>query len=239
MISKRILDIFISGTVLLLMAPAMLIVSVLVAVTMGWPVVFSQKRPGYKGKDISVMKFRTMTNHTDAQGNLLPDWMRETRIGAFLRVTSLDELPQFISVFLGHMSLVGPRPLMHIFVDNCNPIQRRRFEVRPGITGLAQIHGRKSLDYDKRFAYDVWYVDNHSFWLDLKIMLITLRVLFRREGLTETGHMIDGGIAAFMEESGLCEAMLCQGTGVVPGGLVTGDHLQQGRTSDAAWLIEA
>jgi sugar transferase EpsL len=238
MIGKRIVDLLISGIVLLLMAPLMLVITIVIAIRMGRPIMFRQSRPGYKGQDINVLKFRTMTDCRGADGKLLPDCMRETSIGKFLRVTSLDELPQFISVFLGNMSVVGPRPLMHMFVDNCTPVQKRRFEVRPGITGMAQIHGRKSLDYDKRFALDVWYVDNRSMWLDFKIMLITARVLFQREGLIETGHMIDGGIAAFMDECGLNGELM----GETPSSIAisTGlldENAQPARVSENARLV--
>lgn len=182
---KRTFDIILSSLLLLLLAPFMLVIGVAIAVTMGTPAVFRQSRPGWRGKPFDVLKFRTMNDCTDQHGVLLPDYMRTTRFGQILRNTSIDELPQLINVLLGQMSLVGPRPLLKQFVENCTAEQLRRFDVRPGITGLAQISGRKALDYDMRFAIDVQYVDSRSFWLDIKILLATFSVVFRRDGLEE------------------------------------------------------
>ena len=198
---KKVLDVAAAGFLLLVLGPLMLAISLAVAFTIGLPVLFRQRRPGYRGAEVEVLKFRTMTDCGDEFGNLLPDYMRETRLGRFLRNTSLDELPQLINVFLGQMSLVGPRPLMRIFTENCTREQMRRFEVRPGITGWAQIHGRKALDYDKRFELDTWYVDNQSAWLDVRIMLATVLVLISRQGLVETGTALPGVPARALAES--------------------------------------
>ena len=189
---KRVADAALSLALLAVLGPAMLAISLAVALTIGLPVLFRQRRPGYRGAEFDVLKFRTMTDHRDRSGNLLPDRERETGLGKFLRNTSLDELPQLINVLLGQMSLVGPRPLMRVFTRDCTSEQMRRFEARPGITGWAQIHGRKALDYDKRFQLDIWYVNNQSLWLDVKIMLATLPILLRRDGLIETKTMARG-----------------------------------------------
>ena len=187
---KRIVDITVSTLLLLLLSPLMLVVSVAIAITMGAPVIFRQKRPGWLGREFDVLKFRTMNDHWGSDGEELPDYRRETSFGRFLRDTSIDELPQLINVLRGDMSLVGPRPLMRHFVENCTPRQLRRFEVRPGITGLAQVRGRKALEYDKRFALDVWYVDNQSLLLDMKILFATLPVVFYKDGTVELGDVV-------------------------------------------------
>ena len=187
---KRIVDITVSTLLLLLLSPLMLVVSVAIAITMGAPVIFRQKRPGWLGREFDVLKFRTMNDHWGSDGEELPDYRRETSFGRFLRDTSIDELPQLINVLRGDMSLVGPRPLMRHFVENCTPRQLRRFEVRPGITGLAQVRGRKALEYDKRFALDVWYVDNQSLLLDMKILFATLPIVFYKDGTVELGDVV-------------------------------------------------
>jgi sugar transferase EpsL len=182
---KRIADITASALLLLALAPFVLVVAIAIAVTMGAPVVFRQKRPGRHGKVFDMLKFRSMTDQVDANGELLPDSDRTTPLGQFLRDTSLDELPQLINVFLGEMSLVGPRPLLAKYTANCTPEQAHRFDARPGITGWAQIQGRKAVDYDRRFEYDVWYVRHQSLLLDLKILFATLRTVFRKDGIVE------------------------------------------------------
>jgi sugar transferase EpsL len=190
MTAKRIVDIAVSASLLLLLGPLMLAVSAAIALTMGTPVIFCQKRPGWRGKRFNVYKFRTMTDRTDDNGELLPDSDRATPLGQFLRDTSLDELPQLINVLLGEMSIVGPRPLVDRFVRNCTHEQRRRFDVRPGITGWAQIHGRKGLDYDRRFELDVWYVDHQSLLLDIRIIFATPSIVLRQDGIVETGEVV-------------------------------------------------
>ncbi len=152
---------------------------------MGAPVLFRQTRPGLRGKPFIMYKFRTMTDERDPQGNLLPDEQRLTRLGRFLRSTSLDELPELINVLKGDMSLVGPRPLLMKYLDRYTPEQFRRHEVKPGITGWAQVNGRNALTWEEKFKLDVWYVDNWNLWLDFKILLMTLVKVFRREGI---GH---------------------------------------------------
>ena len=156
----------------------MVIISILILVFMGRPVLFKQQRAGLRGKPFYVLKFRTMTDERDQFGNLLPNDQRVTPLGKILRKLSLDELPQLINVIKGDMSLVGPRPLLMEYLPLYSPEQARRHEVRPGITGWAQVNGRNAISWEKKFELDVWYVDNQSFWLDLKIILLTiLRVL--------------------------------------------------------------
>jgi sugar transferase EpsL len=189
MTTKRILDIAASAFLLLLLIPVVIAISIAIAVNMGTPVMFYQMRPGRRRKPLRMLKFRTMTDARDIDGELLPDDERLTRLGRFLRDTSLDELPQLINVFLGDMSLIGPRPLLERYVSNCTSEQSRRFDVRPGITGWAQIHGRKALNYEKRFEYDVWYVDHQSLLLDINILLATCKIVLKRDGTVETGEV--------------------------------------------------
>jgi lipopolysaccharide/colanic/teichoic acid biosynthesis glycosyltransferase len=167
----------------MLLSPVLLVISLLILLTMGSPVLFRQTRPGLNGKPFTLYKFRTMTAKTDEQGNLLPDEERLTRIGRFLRRTSLDELPQFWNVLKGDMSLVGPRPLLMKYLPLYNKLQARRMEVRPGLTGWAQVNGRNLQTWQQRFEYDVWYVDHVSFTLDLKILARTVIKVFKREGI--------------------------------------------------------
>jgi lipopolysaccharide/colanic/teichoic acid biosynthesis glycosyltransferase len=154
---------------------------------MGSPVFFKQQRPGLHGKPFYMFKFRTMTNACDGDGCLLPDCDRLTPLGRFLRSTSLDELPELFNVLKGDMSLVGPRPLLMQYLDRYTPEQARRHEVRPGVTGWAQVNGRNALSWEDKFEMDVWYVDNRSFWLDLKILWMTLLKVVRREGISGDG----------------------------------------------------
>jgi lipopolysaccharide/colanic/teichoic acid biosynthesis glycosyltransferase len=155
---------------------------------MGLPILFRQQRPGLHGKPFTLLKFRTMTDARDAQGNLLPDAERLTPFGSFLRRTSLDELPAFFNVLRGDMSLMGPRPLLMAYLDRYTPEQARRHEVRPGITGWAQVNGRNAITWEQKFVLDVWYVDNWSLWLDLKILFLTGWKVLRREGISQEGH---------------------------------------------------
>lgn len=166
----------------------MAIVAVLVRIVHGKPVLFRQNRPGYQSSLFTVYKFRTMNNARDKQGNLLPDEQRLTRLGRFLRSSSLDELPELFNVLRGEMSLVGPRPLFKHYLERYSPEQARRHEVLPGITGWAQVNGRNALDWEEKFRLDVWYVDNWSFGLDLKILLLTLWKVIKREGISQPGH---------------------------------------------------
>jgi len=155
---------------------------------LGSPVFFRQTRPGLHGKPFNLIKFRTMTNTKDHFGRLLPDSKRITKLGRFLRITSLDELPELWNVLKGDMSLVGPRPLLMEYLDKYTPEQARRHEVKPGITGWAQINGRNALSWEERFKMDVWYVDNQNLWLDLKILFLTIWKVLAREGISKPGH---------------------------------------------------
>lgn len=180
-IVKRLIDIFGSAVALLLFAPILIITGIAVYASMGSPIFFTQVRPGLGGKPFKIYKFRTMHGLTDKQGNLLPDDVRLTRVGRFIRHWSLDELPQFWNVIKGDMSLVGPRPTLMRYVNNYTPEQARRFDVKPGITGLAQVMGRNSLLFSERLKYDIEYVNNYCTLLDLKIIALTAyKVLFNR-----------------------------------------------------------
>ena len=187
-ISKRILDITLTITGGLILSPIIGLIIILVYRYHGKPVLFRQKRPGYKGEPFIVYKFRTMTNKRDRQGVLLPDSQRLTRLGKFLRSTSLDEIPELINIVKGEMSLVGPRPLLMQYLDRYTPDQARRHEVLPGITGWAQINGRNAITWDDKFRYDVWYVDHWSFRLDVKILILTLWKVIIREGINQPGY---------------------------------------------------
>ena len=186
--SKRTLDLFLTIPGIVILFPLLLIIAMLVGVNFGTPIIFRQMRPGYKGKPYRVYKFRTMTNAHDAQDNLLPDSQRITRLGHFLRSYSLDELPELFNVLRGEMSLVGPRPLLTKYLERYSQEQARRHEVLPGITGWAQINGRNVLTWEEKFALDCWYVDHWSFWLDIKILILTVVKVLRREGINQPGQ---------------------------------------------------
>jgi len=181
---KRFIDIAISGGLLLVLAPVLLVTGCMVAVKIGSPVMFSQRRPGLHGAVFVLRKFRTMTDDRDESGKLLPDEQRLTGFGKFLRSTSLDELPTLFSVLRGDMSLVGPRPLLERYLDRYTPEQARRHEVRPGITGWAQVNGRNAISWEEKFRLDVWYADNHSTTQDLKILVMTIGKVLRREDIS-------------------------------------------------------
>ncbi len=185
---KRLLDLVIVIPALIILAPVMAIIALLVRIKLGPGVIFRQLRPGLHGRPFTMLKFRTMTDARDPQGRLLPDEQRLTPFGRFLRSTSLDELPELFCVLRGDMSLVGPRPLLMQYLARYTPEQRRRHEVLPGITGLAQINGRNAISWEEKFAYDVQYVDQLSFWLDLKILALTLWKVIKREGICQPGH---------------------------------------------------
>lgn len=186
--TKRLFDIVIAGTGLIFFIPVLLVISSLVAILLGRPVLFTQRRPGLKGKVFTIWKFRTMINAVDKAGNLLPDEQRLTRFGRFLRKSSLDELPGLVNVLKGDMSLVGPRPLLIEYLPLYSPEQARRHEVRPGITGWAQVNGRNALSWDEKFALDLWYVEHRSFILDLKILFRTVRKVLVRDGINAAGE---------------------------------------------------
>ncbi|MBN2550555.1 MAG: sugar transferase [Anaerolineales bacterium] len=186
-ISKRLFDLLLTSLMLVLISPLLAALALLMLIYHGTPILFRQQRPGYHGKPFSIFKFRTMTNDRDQQGNLLPDEQRLTRLGKFLRQTSLDELPELFNVLRGEMSWVGPRPLLMQYLPRYSPEQARRHDVLPGITGWAQINGRNTLNWEDRFRYDVWYVDHWSFWLDIKILALTFWKVLRREGINPIG----------------------------------------------------
>lgn len=185
---KRVLDIIASATALILLSPVITIVAWQIRRKMGSPVLFRQGRPGLNGKPFEMVKFRTMKDALDQAGNPLPDSERLTSFGQFLRSSSLDELPELWNVFKGDMSLVGPRPLLMEYLPLYSPEQYRRHEVRPGVTGWAQINGRNSLSWDEKFKLDVWYVDNRSLWLDIKILFLTVKKVLIRDGISAEGE---------------------------------------------------
>jgi|TARA_R100000541_G_scaffold59153_1_gene72089 sugar transferase EpsL len=185
---KRILDIVVSFFGIIIFSPIYLIVAVLQIYYHGFPILFKQERPGLNGHPFIFLKFRTMSFEKDKKGNLLSDSQRITHFGNFLRKTSIDELPSLINVLKGDMSLVGPRPLLMDYLDLYNKFQRRRHEVKPGITGWAQINGRNTINWEKKFELDVWYVDNYSLGMDIKILLITFLKVLKREGISAAGE---------------------------------------------------
>ena len=185
---KRLFDVLIAGIALVVLAPLLALLALLVRATMGAPVLFRQDRPGLHGAPFTLYKFRTMLDTRDAHGNLLDDDARLTAVGRFLRSTSLDELPELVNILKGDMSLVGPRPLLMEYLLRYTPEQMRRHDVVPGLTGWAQVSGRNALDWDEKFARDVWYVDNRSFLLDLRILVATALIVLRRQGISQPGH---------------------------------------------------
>ncbi|MFK3871706.1 sugar transferase [Pseudoalteromonas rhizosphaerae] len=186
---KRLFDFLVALCALFILLPIIIVVAVLIRFKLGSPILFTQDRPGLHGKVFKMMKFRTMLDGKDKQGNLLPDNERMTKFGAFLRSTSLDELPGLFNVLKGDMSLVGPRPLLVQYLPLYNAEQARRHNVRPGITGWAQVNGRNAISWDQKFKFDVWYVDNQSLLLDFKILLLTVKKVFVREGISADGHV--------------------------------------------------
>jgi sugar transferase EpsL len=183
---KRTFD-FISSLIgLTILFPILLVVSILIRINLGSPIIFTQQRPGLNGKPFKIYKFRSMTNETDNKGELLPNHLRMTKFGKLLRKLSLDELPQLFNVIKGDISLVGPRPLLMEYLELYSPEQARRHDVRPGITGWAQVNGRNAISWDEKFEHDVWYVDNQSFLLDLKILFMTVKKVFVSEGVNKS-----------------------------------------------------
>lgn len=185
---KRLFDILVSLGALLVLALPLLLLAGVVRYKLGSPILFRQVRPGLRGRPFKMMKFRTMTDECGADGELLPDVLRLTTFGRFLRASSLDELPELWNVLRGEMSLVGPRPLLMEYLPLYSPDQARRHEVRPGITGWAQINGRNAVSWEARFRLDVWYIDHRSLWLDLKILWLTVRKVMVREGINAQGE---------------------------------------------------
>jgi sugar transferase EpsL len=186
--AKRICDFLAAALALLLLAPVLLVVALLVRVFLGAPVLFRQTRPGLGAAPFQMVKFRTMTDARDARGELLPDHERLSPFGRLLRRMSLDELPELWNVLKGDMSLVGPRPLLMEYLPLYSPEQARRHDVRPGLTGWAQVNGRNAVDWSSRLAMDVWYVDHRSLALDLRILWLTFGKVFRAEGISQSGH---------------------------------------------------
>jgi sugar transferase EpsL len=187
-VSKRIFDLIAVTLGLILLSPFILLTALSVRIFLGTPTLFRQQRPGYKGRPFFIYKFRTMTDASDAAGNLLPDSERLTRLGRFLRALSLDELPELINILRGEMSLVGPRPLLMEYLERYSSEQMRRHDVYPGLTGWAQVNGRNAITWQDKFALDIWYVDHWSFWLDIKIILMTLWKVVKREGINQPGQ---------------------------------------------------
>lgn len=186
---KRFLDIFSAVILLFLLSPILLITALFIYKKLGSPLLFSQIRPGRNGKSFRMIKFRTMRGGCDEKGNPLSDEQRLTSFGLKLRATSLDELPELWNVLKGDMSLVGPRPLLMEYLPLYSPEQARRHEVRPGITGWAQVNGRNAISWEQKFEYDVWYVDNQSLWLDIKILWLTVKKVFVRDGISADGEV--------------------------------------------------
>lgn len=185
--SKRIFDLVLTTVILVFLWPFLLVIALLVRINIGKPVLFKQLRPGLHGKPFMLHKFRTMTEARNSEGDLLPDAQRLTRLGKMLRTYSLDELPELINVLRGEMSLVGPRPLLMKYLSLYNAEQARRHDVLPGITGWAQVNGRNVLSWEDKFHLDVWYVDNWSLWLDIKIIGLTIYKVLKREGINQPG----------------------------------------------------
>lgn len=187
-IRKRLLDLIIAGPGLVLISPILLVIALIVRRRLGSPVIFRHVRPGYHGQPFTLLKFRTMTEARDADGKLLPDADRMTRLGLFLRSMSLDDLPNLVNVLRGEMSVVGPRPLLPQYLERYTPDQARRHDVLPGITGWAQVNGRNALSWEDKFRLDVWYVDHWSLRLDLRILALTALKVILREGISQPGH---------------------------------------------------
>jgi lipopolysaccharide/colanic/teichoic acid biosynthesis glycosyltransferase len=186
---KRLLDIAVSGAALVFLAPVLLVVATLVWIKLGSPILYRQIRPGYRGEPFELIKFRSMLDAYDAEGNALPNAERMTSFGNFLRHSSLDELPEFWNILMGDMSVVGPRPLLMEYLTLYSNQQRRRHEVLPGLTGWCQVNGRNALSWDEKFELDVWYVDHASLLLDVRIILMTIFQVLRREGITHEGDV--------------------------------------------------
>lgn len=188
-VSKRLFDLIASALALIVLSPVMGLTALLVRINLGRPILFRQQRPGYKGRPFHIFKFRTMADRFAPDGSLLPDSERLTRFGRILRSTSLDELPELFNILRGEMSVVGPRPLLMEYLPLYSAEQARRHDMPPGLTGWAQVNGRNALSWQDKFRLDVWYVDHWSFWLDLKIIVLTLVKVFQREGIAQEGQV--------------------------------------------------
>ncbi|WP_308418985.1 sugar transferase [Virgibacillus oceani] len=185
---KRFLDFFISLLSLILLSLLILLIAIVIKYKLGTPILFKQKRPGLNGKPFYLYKFRTMTDERDKNGEILPDYLRLTKLGKRIRKLSLDELPQLFNVLKGDISLVGPRPLLMEYLLLYTSEQARRHEVKPGITGWAQVNGRNTISWEEKFKLDIWYVENQSFWLDIKILFLTIIKVFKSEGINQHGQ---------------------------------------------------
>ncbi len=185
---KRLIDVIASIILIILTSPILFIVFVLVRIKLGAPVIFKQERPGKNSRIFTVYKFRSMTNQYDKNGDLLSDEMRLTDFGKFLRKSSLDELPELFNILKGDMSFIGPRPLLVRYLDRYNKEQARRHEIRPGLTGWAQVNGRNSISWEDKFRLDVWYVDHCNLWLDTKIFVLTIIKVLKRDGINSLNH---------------------------------------------------
>jgi sugar transferase EpsL len=185
---KRLFDLAVAVPSVIILSLVLVLIGILVRLKIGSPVLFRQVRPGKDGKPFIIYKFRTMTDERDENGKFLPDGERLTRLGRFLRKTSMDELPELFNVIKGDMSIVGPRPLLMQYLDRYTPEQARRHEVKPGITGWAQVNGRNAISWEDKFKHDVWYVDNWSLWLDVKIIAMTVWKVLKREGISQDGQ---------------------------------------------------
>jgi lipopolysaccharide/colanic/teichoic acid biosynthesis glycosyltransferase len=185
---KRLLDLLLTVIILVVVSPLIFLISILVSFSLGFPIIFSQSRPGYHGKPFHIFKFRTMKESRDSQGKYLPDAERLTPLGCFLRSTSLDELPELFNVLRGEMSLVGPRPLLTQYLDRYSPEQARRHNTLPGITGWAQVNGRNALTWEDKFRLDVWYIDHWSLLLDIHILWMTFWSVIQRKGINQPGQ---------------------------------------------------
>ena len=187
-LSKRIFDLTFALIALIILSPVLILTAIFVRIFIGSPILFTQQRPGYMGRPIHIYKFRSMTNRFARDGSLLPDAERLTRFGRILRSLSLDELPELFNILHGEMSFVGPRPLLMDYLPLYSPEQMRRHDVMPGLTGWAQVNGRNAIDWPSRFRMDVWYVDNWSFWLDIRIIFMTVSKVVLREGVNQVGQ---------------------------------------------------
>jgi len=186
---KRLFDFLVSLILLFILFPLFILIAVTVRCKLGSPIVFRQMRPGFQGKPFIIYKFRSLTDEKDEKGNLLPDSERFSRFSSLLRSSSLDELPELVNVLKGDMSLVGPRPLLMHYLHRYDDVQARRHDVRPGITGWAQVNGRNIVSWEEKFRMDIWYVDHHDFWLDLKILWVTLIQVYKQHGINQKGHV--------------------------------------------------
>ena len=199
---KRLIDILLSLPALIILSPVILITAILVRVKLGSPVLFKQQRPGKDEKIFTMRKFRTMTDAKDGNGELLPDEIRLTKFGKFLRSSSLDELPELYNIIKGDMSIIGPRPLLVQYLPYYDELQKRRHEVRPGLTGLAQINGRNATTWDERFQFDIQYIDNMSFAQDVKIFFATIGAVLKREGVNAENHATMEPLIDYIKKQG-------------------------------------